>query len=443
MRLGPDSSVQVWEVANSKMGSRSGENVIMVRSLASKGAPRDWFPAPCETNVLTTHAHFFAAPVPGPFTYRFQDNVSEVLQSSPRLIAGFYSTYDLFMLGPTFAPRYRAAIRHSYSSAPTLLQDIYAALFNVCKRAKLDPGPLDESDLAPGAWSLWKLRNMRICGPRDALATMALGQALAAFDFMTVCRGPSPILRYALTVVQPWYEDLAEDAAFDPVTISPIFWDTIWCLLRREIPVLQFRLGDRVVVHHVAGLCTTLLPILYDLCVISNELQGWDASSSSWSGANVRIQQIEQRLLSWMPRPPPDFTSKFSEQEILAVNAQAQMYRSAALLIATRLLNPLGTNDDLASWYAHTIIYEFAEYRTSTVPGTRLHNVAFPILVASMEIPDIPSEVWKSITSLALAPLCLAKMQAMRDHIWAERRAGSTSFMLDLVNQAPSFVVMP
>jgi hypothetical protein len=384
--------------------------------------------------------------MPGPYTYRFQDNINELFYSSPTLIQGFYSTYDFFMLGPTFVSRYRTALRQSYICSPVLLRDIYDAMFNACKRARVDSGAatFDASELAPGARSLWKLRTARIGGPQDALAMMALGQTLAAFDYLTICLGPSLILRYALWAIKPWYEELSVDATFDPLTIGPIFWDTVSCLLRRELPILRFCPQDHHMVHHLAGLCTTLLPIFYDLCVVSNKLKGQSPAPSSPDG-RARIQRIEQRLLSWKAKAPRNFSVTFSRQEILAMKAQARMYRSAGLLIAHRTLNPFGTGDDLASSYAHAILFEFTKYQKAMKPdpGARLHNVAFPVLVASLEIPDIAQDVWDGITSLTVAPLCFAKMQALLACVWAERRAGSTSFMLDLVDDAPYFVVIP
>ncbi|EXJ77828.1 hypothetical protein A1O3_08987 [Capronia epimyces CBS 606.96] len=436
-RLGPGSSVQVWEVTSTTTAtSESTSTPSYVGASVAGGCS----PTIYDNEVYSNDAHFQTL-VPGPYTYRFQDNLNELFHSSPKIIEGFYSTYDLFMLGPTFVPRYRAAIRQSYICSPVLLQDIYAAMFNACKRARVGSGAFDVSELAPGAMSLRKLRTTRVGGLQDALAMLALGQTLAAFDYLTVCVGPSLILRYTLSSIRPWYEELGGDATFDPLTVGPIFWDTVSCLLRREIPILQFWPREGHIVHHMVGLCTTLLPIFYDLCVVIKRLK--NRSSYSWSEGNARIRQIEQRLLSWTPKAPHDFISTFSRQEILAMKAQAQMYRSAGLLIAHRTLHPLGTGDDLATSYANTIIFEFTQYQTSMEPGAGLHNVAFPIFMASLEILEIPKEVWKSIPSLALAPLCFAKMQALRAYVWAERRASTTRFMLDLVDEGPYFVVMP
>ena len=436
-RLGPNNSVYVWEIVDTTTATSEGEGT---QPAVVNSVTRGCSPAICEIELFNSYS-YFRTPVPGPYTYRFQDDVNELFRSSPKIIEGFYLTYDLFLLGPTFVPRYRAAIRQSYIYSPALLGDIYDAMFNLCKRVRVDSRAFEASELAPGAMSLWKLRTTPIKGPQDAFAMMALGQTLAAFDYLTICLGPPLILRYALSAIQPWYEELSGDATFDPLIIGPIFWDTTSCLLRRQIPILRFWPRHSNLVHHMAGLCTSLLPIFHDLCAVSNHLKG--GCISLWPDGSLRLQQIEQKLLSWTPETPRNFKGTFSRQEILAMEAQAQMYRLVGLLIAHRTLNPLGTGDDLASSYANAIVFELTRYRKLTGMGVQLHNVAFPIFVASLEILEIPEEVWKSIASLTLAPLCFAKMEALRAFVWAERSAGSTSLLYDLVDEGPSFVPMP
>jgi len=155
------------------------------------------------------------------------------------------------------------------------------------------------------------------------------------------------------------------------------------------------------------------------------------------------LRELEQRLLSWTPEPPSDFTSTFSNQEILGMKAQALMYQMAGLLTAHRFLNPIGTLDDVANSYANSIMHIFSRYSALVGPGTRLHNIAFPILMAALEISSVPKEIWKGMTLLTLAPTCVAKMLTFVEYVWAERRCGSTRLIFDLIDSGPDFVVVP
>lgn len=125
------------------------------------------------------------------------------------------------------------------------------------------------------------------------------------------------------------------------------------------------------------------------------------------------------------------------------MKAQASMYQMAGLLIAHRILNPLGTLDDLASSYANSILLEFSKYSASVGPDTTLPYVAFPILMAAFEIPNVPNELWKSITLLSAAPVCAAQMLGIVEYVWIQRRFGFAGFIFDLVDDGPDFTVVP
>lgn len=292
-------------------------------------------------------------------------------------------------------------------------------------------------DIAKGTSSLQKLRTARAQRPEDAFAIVALGQTLAAFELLGDCTASGLILRFSLEEIKGWYVQLALDEEKDPVIITSILWDSVQCLLRREVPVVRFVESEKGVVDRMAGLCTSLLPVLYDLCVVGNSLK-------CGFGIDVdELGRIEQRLLDWEPQRPTDFASTFSNQEVLGMDVQARMYRLAGLLIIHRLLNPIGTRDDVASNYASSILVELSAYAASVGPGKSLPNVAFPILMAAFEIPEIQTEVWESMAMLHVASVCAAKMMTAVEHAWKERRHGFRGCIFDLVDRGPKFIVVP
>lgn len=100
---------------------------------------------------------------------------------------------------------------------------------------------------------------------------VGLGQALAVFDILIGGTSAHAILRSSLLSIRDWYPLLVQDAFLDPITITPVFSDTVECLVKREIPVIRFTPPpDRGVVDRYTGLCGTLLPLLYDLCECSH-----------------------------------------------------------------------------------------------------------------------------------------------------------------------------
>jgi len=125
------------------------------------------------------------------------------------------------------------------------------------------------------------------------------------------------------------------------------------------------------------------------------------------------------------------------------MKTQASMYRAAGLLIAHRMLNPIGTLDDIAHAYANNIMLESSSYSASIGPGASLQNATFPILIAALEIPHIWREISRGIPLLSVAPVCVAKMSALVEYVWTKRICGSMSLIFDLLDEGPDFLVIP
>ena len=432
--LGPNSSVQVWAVETNSETATDSQDYLEnhVPSLSDTSS---------ESELAVSHPIY---QIPSLSIPRSEfDDPEDLRNISSSHIQRFYAFYHIFMLGPTFAGQQRAAFSRSYVGSPLLLRESFMAISQAVGRAKQLNSFSEKSDIAYGACSLQKLRTARIIGIDDALAIITLGQTLAAFDIITNCVGASLILRYSLSSAQPWYAELSRDPLYDAITITPIFWDTICCLFRREIPVIKFQPRVSGVVDRLAGLCTSLLPILYDLCVASHQCQSLRYTSSGDDFASIR--RLEQRLLAWTPEEPDNFTDTFSKQEVLGMKTQAGMYQKAGLLIAHRIMNPIGTQDDIARWYANSITLEFLNYPLLGVTpvGELNTKCVVPILLAALEIPNVPREAWENIALLNVAPVCSAKMKAFVGYVWKRRRRGYQGFLLDLVDEGPDFVVTP
>lgn len=122
---------------------------------------------------------------------------------------------------------------------------------------------------------------------------------------------------------------------------------------------------------------------------------------------------------------------------------QAFMYQMAGLLMVHRILNPIGTRDDVASSYANRILLEFLRYSASVGQHARLPFVTFPILIAALEIAHVPKEIWDSIKLLSAAPDCASQISGAVEYVWVRRNSGFAGCIFDLLDNGPSFTIIP
>lgn len=434
--LGPQGSVQLWD-------PKSLNSIVHNTQVSSSvETEQDVEEIPRSSQASQFRAHMtYRRRSPSPYNYQITFVELEMpFDDAPGVMDRFYKSYDFFMFGPSFAPQLRAALQHCYACSPILLQDILIAIQDTPQCTRFDLKPAN-AYIAKGALSLEKLRTASITGSKDAFAIIALGQTLAAFDLLTNCIASTFILRYSLSSVKAWYGAISNNPELDSVSISSILWDTVSCLVKREVPVIRYIIRDSQIVDRMAGLCTTLMPILYDLCVASNKLKS--TLQTGLQADTTSVARIQKQLFFWTPEAPPDLAETYSNDVIIRIEAQTQMFRTAGLLICHRIQHPIGALDNLAASYANEILLAFYKYSTLLSPGTRLQNVAFPILMAALENPDIPKEIWAMIDLSVASPACAEKLLALIEHVWMQRDGGSRSYLFDLIDDGPAFVVIP
>ncbi|ETN39743.1 uncharacterized protein HMPREF1541_05969 [Cyphellophora europaea CBS 101466] len=365
----------------------------------------------------------------------------EPWQCTPELVRNFYRSFHRFLLGPSFASALRRVSQRAFYSSPPLLFDVYRAIADTMQDARESVGAPNEASIARGTSSLERLRTVDIAGEDDALAILALGQTLAAHDLLTNCNGCVLIMRYSLSCAEPWYGRLARDASLDPITTSTVFWDIVCCLVRGQMPVVKPQVREEGAVDRLAGLCTTMLPILYDLAVALNK-----ASAARTGGAEAEttsFRNIEAMLRAWTPTPPENFDKRYTEVERLRMRAQASMYRSAALLVAHRAMHEFGTADDIARAHANHILHELSTHEELLGPDLCLRHIGFPLFTVAVEVPELSSSLLHKIDLLDVAPTARQQMGALVDYVWAQRNSGFRGYLHQLVQRGPTFVAVP
>ncbi|KAE8139802.1 hypothetical protein BDV38DRAFT_269586 [Aspergillus pseudotamarii] len=357
--------------------------------------------------------------------------------SSPHLeVENFYLLHDIYMFGFTFAKDFQRALEYCHRHSANLLDEIFAAISSCLSWARLGLLTADQVDVRSGAASVQKLRNAVITHTHDALAVLMLGQALAAFDSVVTSTGEISILRCSLSLTRPWYPDIAHNRFLETITIAPIFWDTVWCLLHREVPVIRPLFSRTGVVDRVAGLCTSLLPILYDLCVVSQQLADGSAQETT-------LEEVEHQILTWSPDESTLCLEAYSELEILSMRTQAMMYRTAGLLLIHRLRHPLTFEDTTATALASDILDARSRFFADAGTDAKLQNTTFPLFLALLEIPVSLEGLWESSTWLRARPACVDRLHAFNQYYWDQRRSGFNGSLFELIESGPEFVPGP
>lgn len=347
-----------------------------------------------------------------------------------------YTALDVWMFGSTFASDFYNAIRYCHQNSPWLLHEMFIAMDTFMDWARFNRVTSDRVDIERGARSLQKLRTVEVSGSQDALAILMLGQALAAFDAFVTSAGSMSILRYSLSLVRPWYPTFAQDQFLDPVTISPIFWDITCCLVYREIPMIRPILRGPPVVDRLAGLCTSLLPILHDLCVTGHDMRK-DPTQVR------RLDSLEEQIRHWNPNYDSLQSLRFSQIEIASMRTQAIMYKTASLLLVHRLRYPLTCQDETAVSLANEILDERAAFFTNQGNEATLQNTGLPLFLALLEVPLSADDLWKSSTRLRVRPACVDTMISFCRYFWEQKQSGFSGSLFELVDSGPTFVPTP
>ncbi|KPI39923.1 uncharacterized protein AB675_11308 [Cyphellophora attinorum] len=379
-------------------------------------------------------------PVAPDLLAQFQDLFDGIpFEHNPEDLRNFLALYDLYVIGPTFAPSFRSAFQRAFFSGPDLVRDTYPAVQAVMRVARqLAPKPQLGDGVVRSASAMETLRTTIVKDAGEAFSIVALGQCLAAFDLMTSASGVDLILQYSLSSALPFYDNLSTDPYTDPVLITSIFWNTILSLIKGKMPVIRYQAHKPCVVDRIAGICTPLLPILHDLCRANVKAR----SGTLHDEGKARLKAIEYELTRWTP-PCIQLESSYTADEAVIMKGQAVLYRSAALLVLHRIDHPFSQHDGVARALADTILVDFKSHSQLLNNDGSLQHVSFPLLMAALELEDFPHSLWETQGLLNATQACKEQLHAFIAYIWTERRSGSARFLSDIVENGPDFVITP
>ncbi|KAK2779145.1 hypothetical protein CKAH01_11404 [Colletotrichum kahawae] len=357
------------------------------------------------------------------------------------------------MIGPSFSDSFRGAITVVFARSGGVLLDAYLAALALWDDQNNRMKPLGEVNPREGSKCLRQLQAAAIVDSHDAAAIIMLGQVLVVYHIILLGTSAHAILRQSLLLVKDWYPSLLAQPCLHPITVTSILVDTVECLVKRETPVIQPPCGEYSTVDRTFGLCSGLICILYELCVISYEAKASDCTESVLFGnpATLRrgngskeLADIESRVREWEPAPPTTFFNEFSPLEASAMMLQARVYRLATLLIIHRLQYPLGVADDTALRLAMNITAELECFIEWVPLDMKRLPIGLPLLVSALEI-DSPSE--RVITYVS--PVTAGdsgygtKLKGFASLVKAARDNGYRGLWFDLVEGGLHIPVLP
>jgi hypothetical protein len=353
---------------------------------------------------------------------------------------GFFNVHRTFMLGKAFLPEFHSVVRRLFARSPQVLVDAYTVAMSLLASRHAASGRLDEHDLAIGTHCLQRLMGSSsyIASAEDAAAVLLLGQAMHVYNALILTPDSQTITRGTLLSVQRWYPALIERPDLDVITLTPVLLDTVECLIRRKVPVIRVPPVTRCIVDRCAGLSSSFLPLLYELCERSYQAKLKATAPLVHtellpSSDEDPYHDIECKIRTWQPQLPPDFFITYSAFDASVILAQARCYRLAALLVIHRLRYSLGTEDVVAQEYAAEILADLSILKAWPSDATTGLALDFPLLVSTLELPSQGIEIYKAFELFRFRRQDSAELLGFVHHVTTQRQNGFQGLWFDLV----------
>ena len=381
-----------------------------------------------------------------------------------------------FVLGPEHA---NSLINHlfvSFNASPDALLGVFLAcsgrFSSKFRLSAYTDVNLDYSNCARAVQSLREMADTASIKTPDLVTVLTLGLGIVTFDLLETGMYAHSISRHTLTLadrhlclstVYPRQRArIMEDVG--PNLLPLVLMDTYNCLVRRQVPIMRLQLQNTETVDKYIGVCWPLMPHLYDICCLSCRISSLPSATPGQKlegGLPLDITQgldvVETALHSWHPSIPARTMRSSTAREVEILETQANIYKSAILLVIHRLRHPLGHEDETA-WEWSCIILAGIERLLSVAARTPDghtalgqesnfdYRLAFPFFVAAVEVAD-PIEraaVLDKLSSVVSAELyshVLGMMRRAIVHIWGNRDEDSGSYLLDIISEGPPLVL--
>ncbi|EHK24165.1 uncharacterized protein TRIVIDRAFT_149124 [Trichoderma virens Gv29-8] len=267
------------------------------------------------------------------------------------------------------------------------------------------------------------LRSLNVTNIQEAILCLTLGKVLVLSVYSLIGVGAAEICQYCLNTAMvytnatiSWDQDVVSQHSF------LMFMETIDCLVHCRKPTQRFPPQQAAIMDRYLGLCLSLLPYYYDLCVINHSMVN-NTDTSYLVYLYKKLDEVRVAVDAWRPPPLGDLMHHVETVDMINLLAQAKVYRLAALLVIHRLRYPFGQQDGQANVWANEIMKEFELADWATKQATRC--VTMPYIVAAVEIQDFSLRVraLENVTKYVdkFTPTVQRSARQFLSRIWLER----------------------
>ncbi|PTB62107.1 hypothetical protein BBK36DRAFT_1172944 [Trichoderma citrinoviride] len=235
------------------------------------------------------------------------------------------------------------------------------------------------------------LRLLHATNAQESTVCLTLGTVLVLSVYSLSGLGVAEICQHCLSTTAAF-----TDAAilWDEDTVSQysflVLLDTADCLVHCRKPTQRFPSEETKVVSRHLGVCLSLLPYYYDLCLIGHCMAN-SFDTVCLVQLHKKLDEIRTAVEGWRPPPLCNVSQRYETVDLVNLLAQAKVYRLAALLVGHRLRYPFGREDGQARIWSNEIMLELELANWATKQPCRC--VTLPYLVAAVEIQDVGSRV--------------------------------------------------
>lgn len=266
---------------------------------------------------------------------------------------------------------------------------------------------------------------------------LALGTSLVSFHRLISGISASTICRHTLSLIRPLYyaDELRE---FDmKELLCLIFLDTTQSLFRARVPVILYRVRDPYLVNHHAGLCGPLLPLLYRVCILGAAVRTEHGDRVSPTDFDC----LADELRAWSPSVSKDTLERFSDEEMLLLLSQANLQRTAALLLLRRVQHPFGERDDEAESLSRSMVDEMIHCLEGA--GQFPPNVTLVLLLAGAEVHKKREQVISLILKVNGAYFYpfISNLRMFLARVWRARDRGTARYLFRFVVEDPELSI--
>ena len=282
------------------------------------------------------------------------------------------------------------------------------------------------------------LRALEISTRQDVSTCLVLGVVVSTFAlYVAGGEGETEVCRCVLAQLKPLCEtrlDLAPDElSFLNILI---FTEVVECLLRGQVPTMQFKIGSEIEVDRYFGLSMPMMAHLYDICVISNALA--EATPNHRLRLLAQLDLLEREVRKWRPEIPHDILHRFDQSEIVNILAQAKSLRLTVLLLVHRLRFPFGQRSEQGRALSEAIIVEIELAKQITRHIAEGLDVAVVVSLFELETVEDREDALANIDTLVqYSEGFRDKLRDQLTLVWSARTSGCVMYWHDLRHHLP------